>query len=209
MYITIFILNIIGTIAFAASGAIIAISKKFDIFGVVVLGVTTAVGGGFIRDIVLGNLPPVALRSPEFTLIAIITAILAFIPAIRRNLNTSNKLFDKIMFVMDTVGLSAFTMIGVTACFEQGQDSLFICSFVGIVTGVGGGVIRDVFSSEPPYIFKKHIYACASAAGSIITYFLYGFIGSIGATIIGFLTVFIIRCLSAHFKWNLPVAKDI
>lgn len=208
MDITSFIVNIIGTIAFAISGAVVAMKKKFDIFGVVMLGVTTAVGGGFTRDIVLGNVPPVALTNPIYTIVAIVCSVLAFIPAIRNRVGQNNLIFDRLMFFMDSIGLAAFTTTGVVFCFEQGGHSLFVSLFVGVVTGVGGGVLRDIFSNEAPYIFRKHIYACAAAAGAITTHLLYGWLGPIPATIIGFVEIIIIRFLSAYYRWNLPVAEE-
>lgn len=208
MDITILIVNIIGTIAFAISGAVVAMKKKFDIFGVAMLGVTTAVGGGFVRDIVLGNVPPVALTAPIYTIIAIVCSVLAFLPFIRNRINQNNIVFDRLMFLMDTIGLAAFTTTGVAICFEQGDHSLFVSLFVGVVTGVGGGVLRDIFSNEPPYIFRKHIYACAAAAGAITTHFLYAWINPTTAMIIGFIEIVIIRFLSAYYRWNLPTAEE-
>lgn len=208
MDLTIFIFNIIGTIAFAASGATVAVKKRFDIFGVIVLGVTTAVGGGFIRDIVLGNVPPVALTNPIYTVIAIATAILASIPSIRKRVGQNNKAFDRLMFFMDTIGLAAFTTTGVLVCFEQERNSLFVSLFVGVVTGVGGGVLRDLFSNEPPYIFRKHIYACAAAAGAVVTYVLCLFTYPTLAMIVGFCAIAIIRFLSAYYRWNLPIVEE-
>lgn len=208
MDITSFIVNIVGTIAFAISGAVVAMKKKFDVFGVVMLGVTTAVGGGFVRDLVLGNVPPVALTNPVYTIVAIACSILAFIPVIRSRVGQNNVVFDRLMFFMDTIGLAAFTTTGVVSAFEQGSHSLFVSLFVGVVTGVGGGVMRDIFSMESPYIFRKHIYAVAAAAGAITTHLLYGWLGPIPATIIGFAEIIVIRFLSAYYRWNLPVAED-
>lgn len=203
----IFVLNVIGAIAFASSGAIVAIEKKMDIFGVTVLGITTAVGGGFIRDITLGNVPPETFKNPIFALIAISMSIILFIPKIRKLIIKSRKIYDLVMFIMDSVGLGVFTTLGVTYCLESGFDGFFLNLFVGVVTGVGGGVIRDVFAGDTPYIFKKHIYACASAVGAIVTYCLYNSYGYVAAIISGFTAIILIRCFSAYFKWNLPTAK--
>lgn len=208
MDITSFAVNMIGTMAFAISGAAAAMRKKFDIFGVAMLGVTTAVGGGFIRDLVLGNVPPVALIKPVYTITAIVCSVLAFLPAIRNRVGQNNIMFDRLMFFMDSVGLAAFTTTGVVFAFVRGYESLFVSLFVGVVTGVGGGVLRDIFSNEPPYIFRKHIYACAAAAGAITTHLLYGWLGPIPATIIGFIEIIVIRFLSAYYRWNLPVAEE-
>lgn len=202
----IFALNIIGTIAFAASGAILATEKRMDIFGVIVLGIITSVGGGFIRDITLGSFPPETFKNPVFALVATIVSTIIFIPYIREKLTKNKKVYDVVIFIMDSIGLGVFTALSVTYCMRAGHGGMFLNLFVGVITGVGGGVIRDLLACEMPCIFKKHIYACASAAGALVTYFLYNISGVWIATLAGILCVFIIRCFSAYFRWNLPLA---
>lgn len=207
MDIFVFALNTIGTIAFAASGALLAIEKKMDLLGVVILGLTTAVGGGFIRDITLGHLPPQMFLSPIWASIAIIVSVIIFLPHVRALINKSEKKYNFFMFIMDSIGLAAFTATGVTTSMQHGHTGISLILFVGVITGCGGGVLRDIFAGETPYIFKKHIYACASAVGALVTYMLYNICGDALAGISGFCIIIIVRCLSARYKWNLPTAK--
>ena len=193
-----FIFEIIGTIAFAISGALMAIRKKMDIFGVAILGMTTAVAGGIIRDLVLGITPPAAFVHPIYALVAIGVSVIMFIPAIRKALSK----LETVLLIMDSIGLAIFTVIGVRAGMEF--HNLFLTVFVGTVTGVGGGVLRDVLSNSKPYIFTKHIYALASIAGAALCSLLWNVAGSIVSMISGALLIFVLRCLAAHFQWNLP-----
>lgn len=156
-------LELIGTVAFSISGAITAMKKNMDIFGVMILGLTTAVGGGIIRDLILGITPPATFRDPLYAATALITAILVFLPWVRRLFQRYRRAYDLLMLAMDSIGLGIFTVIGVQAAFAQsGSYNLFLLTFVGVITGVGGGVLRDIMAGNTPYIFVKHIYACAS-----------------------------------------------
>ena len=208
------ITDIIGTVAFAVSGAIAGVRKKMDIFGVNILALLTATGGGIIRDIVTGTIPPAAFRNPFFVIIAAIAANITFIFVWwqhKNNKNISEKtrsIYDKVFFWFDTIGLAAFTADGVhTGLLGPFADNPFLVIFLGVVTGVGGGVLRDVLSLEMPYIFVKHIYACASIIGAIAVYGVYILSGSAEiAMLSGFFFVCVIRYCAAHYGWNLPKA---
>ena len=207
MSIFILILELIGTVAFSASGAMTGIKKNMDIFGVIILGLTTAVGGGVIRDLILGITPPATFQNPIYATTAIITAIIVFLPFIQRLLHRYQRAYDLMMLAMDSLGLGIFTVIGVQAAFSQSGDySMFLMAFVGVITGVGGGVIRDMMAGNTPYIFVKHIYACASLAGAIVCTLLWKVLGGAWAMAIGMVLVVVIRFLSAHFRWSLPKA---
>ena len=204
-----FILEIIGTVAFAVSGAMTAIKKHMDALGVIILGLVTAVGGGIIRDLVLGNTPPNTFRDSTYAIVAVFTSIVIFFPFVRRLLSHTHKVYDAVLFFMDSLGLSIFTVMGIFAANEQAWDhGMFLLLFVGVITGVGGGVIRDILAGNTPYIFVKHIYACASLAGAVVCVVLWTRIGSLYAMVVGAVVVFTLRILAAHFKWNLPRAKD-
>ena len=145
----IFILELIGTVAFASSGAMIGIEKKMDIFGVNVLGATTAVGGGIMRDIILGLTPPGAFSHPIYVLISVVTSTLLFVIAYARPTAFESRLkteyYDKLMFWCDTAGLGIFTVVGVQAAVRSvGGENAFFLVFIGALTGVGGGVLRDI-----------------------------------------------------------------
>lgn len=205
----IFIFEIIGIAAYAVMGALTAIKRKMDMFGTVVLGVTTATGGGIIRDIILGNTPPRTFIHPVYAAVATLFSIIVLIPGIRKRFINNNKIYDKVMFLLDTIGLGIFTIMGVDVAFESSAEyNMFLVVFVGVVTGVGGGVLRDLLSGNIPYIFVKHIYACASITGAVISTLMWESVGKFYATVAGIAVIFIIRCLSAYFRWNLPVVKS-
>lgn len=203
----IFIFEIIGTAAYAVMGALTAIKRNMDMFGTVVLGVTTATGGGIIRDVILGNTPPRTFIHPVYAAVAMIFSLIVIIPGIRKRFINNNKIYEKIIFILDTIGLGLFTIMGVGIAYETSADySMFLVVFVGVITGVGGGILRDLFSGSIPYIFVKHIYACASIAGAIVCALMWNSTGKIYAMITGMIVVILIRCLSAHYRWNLPVS---
>ncbi len=203
------VLDIIGTIAFAVSGALTGIKKQMDLFGVMILGLTTAVGGGALRDVLLGIHPPAMLAAPSYTILALCVSLITFILFSIEKLNRLQKLFDRLLFISDSLGLGSFTVYGVSVAIGASDGGLFLVVFLGVITGVGGGVIRDLFADDMPYIFTKHIYACASIAGALACALLWEPLGSAAATLIGLVLVVIIRCLAAHFQWDLPRAKPI
>lgn len=194
------ILEIIGTIAFSVSGAVVGIRKKMDILGVVTLGIITAVGGGILRDIIIGVVPPTAFCDPIYAITAIAVALLAFFPFISKKIN-----LDHFIWVLaDSIGLGAFTMIGVST--GTAFDNLFLEVFLGVLTGVGGGVIRDICSGDLPMIFIKHFYACPCIIGAVICAVLNRYDPDL-AIVVGFAVILILRLLAAKFKWHLPKAQ--
>lgn len=204
-----YIIEIIGTVAFASSGALIGIHKNMDIFGVNVLGITTAIGGGIIRDVVLGIHPPSTFKDPIYVLSAIVTSSLLFIVVyFNKKLLESRwmTVYDKVMMTMDAIGLGAFTVIGVYTAVEKGEvKSTFLLIFVGMVTGIGGGMMRDVMAGQMPFVFVKHVYAVASLVGALVCILLMRSFGDASlAMIAGAAVVIVIRLLAAYFRWNLP-----
>ena len=204
----IFILELIGTVAFASSGAMIAIEKKMDIFGVNVLGATTAVGGGIMRDIILGLTPPGAFSHPVYVLVAALTSTILFVIAYAKPTAFESRVktdyYDKLMFWCDTAGLGIFTVVGIQAAVRAvGGENVFFFVFIGTLTGVGGGVLRDLMAGETPYILVKHIYACAAIAGGIVCVVGRTAFGEAYGTILGLAATVLLRFLAAHFRWNL------
>lgn len=204
----IFILELIGTVAFASSGAMIAIEKKMDIFGVNVLGATTAVGGGIMRDIILGLTPPGAFSHPVYVLVAALTSTILFVIAYAKPTAFESRVktdyYDKLMFWCDTAGLGIFTVVGIQAVVRAvGGENVFFFVFIGTLTGVGGGVLRDIMAGETPYILVKHIYACAAIAGGIVCVVGRTAFGEAYGTILGLAATVLLRFLAAHFRWNL------
>lgn len=203
--ILVFVLELIGTVAFAVSGAIVGIKKQMDLLGVIVLGVCTAVGGGIVRDLILGITPPATFQDPVYTLTAAAVSVLMFLPHVRARVGRHEPVFDRLLLVMDAVGLGVFTVVGVQCAYRQTEHyTLFLTVFVGLITGVGGGVLRDVFSGERPYIFVRHLYACASIIGALICALCWNRLGANAAMLFGAAAIVVLRLLAAYYHWSLP-----
>lgn len=206
-----FLFDLIGTIAFAISGAFVGIRKGMDIFGVNVLAVTTACGGGLMRDLIIGSIPPQMFRNPFFVMVAIVVANVVFLLMyLHRHMPRKvAPLYDKLLFWFDSLGLAAFTVDGVMAGIAMGfGDNEFLICFLGFMTAVGGGALRDVLAGQTPDIFRKHVYAVAAIAGAVLMVALLRLFGSEQIAMLGgFLLVPVLRFLAAHFRWNLPKVK--
>lgn len=206
----ILVLELVGTLAFAASGAMTALKKNMDLFGVCILGLTTAVGGGVIRDVILGATPPATFQSPIYAVVAVVTSVVLFWPRLRRVFMWDPVLYDLAMLVMDSAGLGIFTVMGIRIAYEQvDQPGWFLLVFVGVVTGVGGGVLRDVLSNQKPYIFVKHFYACPTLIGALLCALCWRHLGDIPSMLLGAAVILVLRLCAAHFRWGLPHAADL
>lgn len=206
-----FIIEVIGTIAFASSGAMVAIGQELDLLGVIVLGVTTAVGGGMLRDLLLGNVPPGLFFHPVYVLVAFLTVLVLFL-LVRLNQHVLEApyitIYEKMMNIVDAVGLAAFTVTGVdTAVLAGYGDYWFLTVFLGVLTGVGGGLLRDIMAGNIPFILKKHVYACASIAGAVCYVLMNTCMDMDLSMIISACLIFVIRMLATKYCWNLPSAK--
>lgn len=202
------ILEILGTLAFAFSGVLIAMKKGMDIFGACILGMSTATGGGIIRDLILGINPPSAFLNPTHALISIGVSIFAYLPFMQKYFATKHKPYDILFLLTDSLGLGIFTAIGAHTCFEVlGNPNLFTVVFLATLTGVGGGVLRDVFSREIPKIFVKNFYASASILGALAFYLIHFYFGVLPATIVSTLLIITLRLLASRFLWELPKPK--
>lgn len=206
-----FIFEMIGTVAFAISGAMVAIKKKVDIFGVLVLSAVTALGGGITRDVLIGILPPRMFSDYRYVLAALTAATVVFIIAyiFKNAFSRSYEAVDAINNIFDAVGLGIFTVTGARVAISSGFTSngiLVVC--LAVVTGVGGGIIRDVMLTEIPFVLKKRIYAVASICGGTIYYILVtNSVDKRVAAVICVTAVFVIRILSTVFKLDLPRVK--
>ncbi len=198
----------VGIIAFAISGVVVAARKDMDLFGINLLALVTATGGGLIRDLIINRTPPAMFVNPSYTIITLITANLAFLAMyIKRPMPKGiTPIYDKLLFWLDTLGLAAFTVDGTFTGIHSGFGSnLFLVAFLGIVTGIGGGLIRDILANVVPAVLIKHVYAIACIAGAIVTVLLWKYTANeVISTIAGFLTIVILRFFAMHFKWNLP-----
>lgn len=200
-------LEIIGAAAFAVSGAMVAISKKFDMFGIIFTGITTATGGGVIRDIILDRGTPVMFSDPVYCIVAAVCSALLFFPFVRKLLKNKYA-HDAVFIVADSLGLAIFTAATVLYCINIGETNKFLIVFVSVITGVGGGVLRDLFARDTPIIFRKYVYASASIVGALVSVFLADVMNAEIAAAIGFAIIVVIRILSARFKINLPKITD-
>lgn len=192
----------IGIIAAAISGALLGIRKKMDFFGIIVLGIATALGGGIIRDILIGYSPPVALRQPMLTVISTIAAVLVmFFP---------KKFSDKTNYILffDAIGLGVFTAVGVDIALQQTVTSTFIAVTIGVISGVGGGIVRDIFAQEIPLVFRSEIYATASIAGALAQVYSRYFTDGMIPLYICFVTTVAIRLIALYFGIHQNTAKD-
>ncbi len=204
-------LELLGTVSFAISGSLVAIACSLDLFGVIIVGCTTAVGGGMVRDLLIGNIPPHIFSQPEVLLLAFLTTVVVFVFAsfnakrfagVRQKLDHTNIFFD-------AVGLAAFSVAGVEATSSAGySDNMLLTVTLGVLTGVGGGILRDVFVNEKPYVLTKHVYAVASILGCVVYYIIGIYLNhQIVATIVSVLLIVVFRLLAAHFHWKLPKIK--
>lgn len=201
-----FITEMIGTVAFAISGAMIAIERKLDLFGVLFLGATTAIGGGIVRDLLLGQIPPRAFLNYVYMLTAVISAAVIFLLSYLNTTvdNPQPLLNDDLLNFFDAAGLGIFSVIGVQHTINAGfGDNVFFCVFLGMLTGVGGGMLRDVMSQTTPAVLRKHVYALASIAGALCYYYLHPYHDGL-AILVTTLLVIVIRLLASHYKWTLP-----
>lgn len=200
----------VGTVSFAVSGAMIAIKKRVDLFGVLFLGIITALGGGMLRDMMIGEIPPAMFRSPVGLTTAAVTSLLVFLvaAAFKKQYLSEEKTIDSINNVFDALGLGAFTVIGVQAAMNAGfTDNVVLIVFMGMVTGIGGGLIRDLMVMEIPFVLRKRVYAVASIVGGCLFCFLtHTGLPEYVNVFVSIFTVFAIRLLATHFEWNLPKA---
>lgn len=203
-------LEIAGTISFAVSGAMTAIEKRVDLFGVLFLGVTTALAGGIIRDVVVGKVPPAAFSDYRFMAIAALTSFIVFMIAriYHERYRINVEWINAVNNIFDAAGLGAFTITGANVAISMGYKwNSFFVVFLAMLTGIGGGVLRDLMIQEIPFVLRKRIYAVASMAGGILYYVLLKQnMDKMTAAFIGIGVVFGLRMLATIFKWNLPKA---
>lgn len=200
------VFDFVGTLAFAISGIRLASAKQFDWFGAYVVGVTTAIGGGTMRDVMLGQ-SPFWMTNPFYLLVTLVG--LVWVIAFRKKLVRQ----DSVWFIFDTIGLALFTVVGIektlTTIAPDGQSFPFWAAIVmGAITGAGGGVIRDVFINEVPLIFRKEIYALACVIGGLVYYVcqLSGMPTELCAIACG-VAVFLMRVLAVKYHLHLPIIK--
>lgn len=195
--------DLFGTMAFAVTGAFKAIEHKSDIVGIVILSIITGVAGGTIRDVIIGRFPPNSIADPFYVAICVASAVVLFFlyPHLQKHWN----LFLK----FDAIGLGVFSITGATFAYHVFGLNFLAIAFAGILTAVGGGILRDVFVNEMPIIFVKELYATASFVGVL---FFYGLlvVGTplFGASVVGIIATTVLRLVAMKYNWNLPRARE-
>ncbi|WP_147676686.1 trimeric intracellular cation channel family protein [Algibacter pacificus] len=193
-----YIIDILGVIAFSISGVLIAIDKKMDLFGILIIAFVTAVGGGTLRDLLIGNTPVTWMLDITYSYVILATAVTAIIFRSKINFLRSS------LFLFDTIGISLYTLIGIQKGVNLGLHPI-ICIALGTITASFGGVIRDILCNEIPIIFREEIYATACILGGITFFVLNIFpIPNNWVFIISGVVVIIIRLLAVIFKISLP-----
>jgi len=195
------VLDLIGVAVFAASGALAAVHARLDVFGVVVLAAVTALGGGIVRDLLLGVTPPSTLRQWPYLLVPAVVALLVFrwhptVARLRRGVQLA-----------DALGLALFVTTGTTVALGTGAPAV-TAGLVGIITGVGGGVLRDVLLNEIPTVLRRDIYAIAAAGGAVVV--VAGDrlgLPPVPVALSAALLVAVVRVLALWRRWNAPVAQ--
>lgn len=199
----IYVFDLFGTAAFAITGAFKAIEHKSDIVGVVILSTVTGVSGGIMRDLLIGKSPPNSILDPLYVTISIVSGIALFFlyPYLQKHWN----LFLK----FDAVGLGVFSITGATFAYDVFGLNFLAIVFAGVITAVGGGILRDVFVNEIPFVFVKELYVTASFVGTLIFYgLLIAEIHLYVASIVGMIITIMIRLLAMKYRWNLPRVKE-
>lgn len=196
------ILDYLGTIAFAVTGASKAITHKADIFGIIVLASVVGVAGGITRDVVFGRFPT-SFSDPIYISLTVSTGVVMFF------LYSKLKKQMGIWLIFDAVGLGVFSIIGASIAYQIVGLNFLPMLFAGMLTAIGGGILRDVFVREIPIVFVKEVYAVASVVGIVVFYaILSSGIDSQISSIIGISVVTGIRLLAMKYNWNLPRVKE-
>lgn len=195
---TLYIIDLLGTMVFAISGALTAADKKMDIFGISSVAFITALGGGTLRDLLLGKTPVGWMTEINYLMMIGIGITLGLLFR-----NVVKKL-RRTFFFFDTVGIAVFTILGLQKALNAGVSPV-ICVMMGMISAVFGGVIRDIICNEVPLIFRKEVYALACLVGGCFYFILKSFeINSTSQIFIACLSIIIIRILAVKFKWKLP-----
>lgn len=270
----IYLLEMIGTIAFAISGVQVAAQRRMDLFGAIVLGCTTACGGGVIRDLLLGITPPGMFLDPSYILMAFLTSLITFIimyavqktkretrkskrdfhhenkgncrctaeinsnheardiayikndgrRAIHEDTNESRdsrniaadrthphntdiytRHADNALNAADAIGLASFVIIGYQGSFAAGYTNRFLAIFVAVITGIGGGIIRDIMAGQMPLIMRRRIYGVAAITGALVFDICWHTVlPNVTSSLIAMAVTVLIRFLATHYRWNLP-----
>ena len=200
-----YIFDMIGTIAFAVSGALVGVSRKMDIFGMTVLALATAIGGGIVRDVLLGYFPPNSLRNIVYvTVVLVVTVIVFLIYNSRYRKHAMGPRSRASYLLADALGLASFTVTGASAGFKLYPELPIFIVLLGTITAVGGGIIRDMLAQRIPSVLKEDVYALPSIVGGIVYYLMVTSSWDNMAVYGAFTVVLVIRLLALKYNWSLP-----
>lgn len=200
-----YMFDMIGTIAFAVSGALVGVARKMDIFGMAVLALATAIGGGIVRDVLLGYFPPNSLRNVVYvTVVLAVTVIVFLIYNSRYRKHAMGPRSRASYLLADALGLASFTVTGASAGFKLYPELPIFIVLLGTITAVGGGIIRDMLAQRIPSVLKEDVYALPSIIGGIVYYLMVTSSWESAAVYGAFTVVLIIRLLAIKYNWSLP-----
>ncbi len=203
-----YMFDMIGTIAFAISGALVGVARKMDIFGMAVLALATAIGGGIVRDVLLGYFPPNSLQNVVYVTVVISVTIIVFIMYNSRYRKHAMGPRSRAGYLLaDALGLASFTVTGASAGFKLYPELPIFIVLLGTITAVGGGIIRDMLAQRIPSVLKEDVYALPSIIGGIV-YYLMVISSWAGEAVYGaFTVVLVIRLLAIKYNWSLPKVR--
>lgn len=200
-----YMFDMIGTIAFAVSGALVGVARKMDIFGMAVLALATAIGGGIVRDVLLGYFPPNSLRNVVYvTVVLAVTVIVFLIYNSRYRKHAMGPRSRASYLLADALGLASFTVTGASAGFKLYPELPIFIVLLGTITAVGGGIIRDMLAQRIPSVLKEDVYALPSIIGGIVYYLMLTSSWASMAVYGAFIVVLVIRLLAIKYNWSLP-----
>lgn len=200
-----YMFDMIGTIAFAVSGALVGVARKMDIFGMTVLALATAIGGGTVRDVLLGYFPPNSLRNVVYvTVVLAVTVIVFLIYNSRYRKHAMGPRSRASYLLADALGLASFTVTGASAGFKLYPELPIFIVLLGTITAVGGGIIRDMLAQRIPSVLKEDVYALPSIIGGIVYYVMVTSSWENMAVYGAFTVVLVIRLLAIKYNWSLP-----
>ena len=200
-----YMFDMIGTIAFAVSGALVGVARKMDIFGMAVLALATAIGGGIVRDVLLGYFPPNSLRNVVYvTVVLAVTVIVFLIYNSRYRKHAMGPRSRASYLLADALGLASFTVTGASAGFKLYPELPIFIVLLGTITAVGGGIIRDMLAQRIPSVLKEDVYALPSIIGGIVYYLMVTSSWDSMAVYGAFTVVLVIRLLAIKYNWSLP-----
>lgn len=196
-----FLIEVVGTVAFAISGIRLAAARRFDWFGAYAVGLVTAIGGGTVRDVLL-DVPVFWMQTWWY--IAVTGLSLAVVIIFKKLLVSHNRM----LFTFDTVGLALFVVIGMQKTLAHGYP-MWVAIMMGIITGALGGVVRDILINQEPLLFRKDIYATACLAGGLVYWIIDAAGGSqYAAQLACAATVIVMRVLALKYSWSLPILRN-